>query len=406
MRTTVKTVPPARLPHCDGCLGEKAPSEGAITKNANLQGDGFSRARQEPIGIEADIFAGGSGRPKFPAGLTFATHVADFQQLADSSPEWRSEYIPLEKGPFTGALTAAHTANLQLALVEYSRGYSFSGDTPASTSTFLMPLPGAHGGVYLGRVMRELDIAATDHGQGSEFFSKTSTKQLVLSVDRSLLESVVDSLWLNNAHRINDNLFHFLDNWHRTEFLCGAQQLLTLALDEPEMLTRPPGSNSIERRLLENLMDACVSEPRRSSKSERNDYARRARAYFADRLHDAVSLTELCGTINASKRTLQVAFQETYGAPPIVYLRSLRLNGARRELRSGSGLTVTEVALKWGFLHFGHFSANYRRAFGETPSETLLNARTAGRSYALKVATSASAAGRLIPSKPISCQRT
>ena len=259
-----------------------------------------------------------------------------------------------------------------------------------------MPLPGAHGGVYLGRAMGELDIAATDHGQGSEFFSKTSTKQLVLSVDRLLLEGVVDSRWSNYALRMNERLFRFLDSRHRTEFLSGAQQLLTLALDEPEMLCRPRASYSVERRLLENLMDACISEPRQASKSERNYQARQARAYFADRLHDDVSLTELCGSINASKRTLLVAFQETYGASPIAYLRTLRLNGARRELRSGGGVTVTEVALKWGFLHFGHFSSNYRRTFGETPRETLLNARATGWSYALTVVAS-------VPAVPGEC---
>ncbi len=41
---------------------------------------------------------------------------------------------------------------------------------------------------------------------------------------------------------------------------------------------------------------------------------------------------------------------------------------------------MTDVALDWGFLHFGWFSQDYRRLFGETPSQTLLRGREeAGR---------------------------
>jgi len=36
---------------------------------------------------------------------------------------------------------------------------------------------------------------------------------------------------------------------------------------------------------------------------------------------------------------------------------------------------VTDVALDWGFLHFGWFSQDYRRLFGETPSQTLHRGR-------------------------------
>ena len=34
-------------------------------------------------------------------------------------------------------------------------------------------------------------------------------------------------------------------------------------------------------------------------------------------------------------------------------------------------LRVSDVALRWGFTHFGRFSLEYRRMFGESPRETL-----------------------------------
>ncbi len=84
-------------------------------------------------------------------------------------------------------------------------------------------------------------------------------------------------------------------------------------------------------------------------------------------------LSELCATANVSKRTLQYAFHDIMGMSPLTYLNRLRLHWARDELRKAkSGArTVTDVAMNWGFWHFGEFSRAYRNCFGEVPSDTL-----------------------------------
>ena len=45
-----------------------------------------------------------------------------------------------------------------------------------------------------------------------------------------------------------------------------------------------------------------------------------------------------------------------------------------RPPQAASGMRVTDVALDYGFLHFGWFSQDYRRLFGETPRQTLQRA--------------------------------
>ena len=84
-------------------------------------------------------------------------------------------------------------------------------------------------------------------------------------------------------------------------------------------------------------------------------------------------LSELCATANVSERTLQYAFHDIMGMSPLTYLHRLRLHRARDELRkakSGS-TTITDVAMNWGFWHFGEFSRAYKNCFGEVPSSTL-----------------------------------
>ncbi len=84
-------------------------------------------------------------------------------------------------------------------------------------------------------------------------------------------------------------------------------------------------------------------------------------------------LSELCAAANVSERTLQYAFHDIMGMSPLTYLHRLRLHRARDELRKANSrsTTVTDVALNWGFWHFGEFSRAYRNCFGEVPSRTL-----------------------------------
>jgi AraC family ethanolamine operon transcriptional activator len=86
-------------------------------------------------------------------------------------------------------------------------------------------------------------------------------------------------------------------------------------------------------------------------------------------------VSELCEIANVSERTLQNAFNNIMGMSPLTYLLRLRLHRTRDELRKAKpgSTTVTDVAVNWGFWHFGEFSRAYKKCFGEVPSTTLNN---------------------------------
>ncbi|MFJ3901806.1 AraC family transcriptional regulator [Streptomyces sp. NPDC090025] len=83
--------------------------------------------------------------------------------------------------------------------------------------------------------------------------------------------------------------------------------------------------------------------------------------------------TELAGLARVSVRRLQESFREYVGMSPMAFVREVRLEKVREELRAGDqdGLSVGEVAWRWGFTHPGRFAAQYRARFGEAPSRTL-----------------------------------
>ena len=88
---------------------------------------------------------------------------------------------------------------------------------------------------------------------------------------------------------------------------------------------------------------------------------------------DRFSLSDLCVASECSERTLRKVFRECYETSPMAFLKKLRLQGLRQDLRDAvpRSATVLNLALRWGFWHMGHLGRDYRLLFGERPSETL-----------------------------------
>ena len=85
------------------------------------------------------------------------------------------------------------------------------------------------------------------------------------------------------------------------------------------------------------------------------------------RVWTAADMAEIAGT---SVRRLQEAFSEYVGSSPSACLRDIRLDRAHADLAAG-GITVADVAFRWGFSHPGRFAAAFRKRYGVTPTEVL-----------------------------------
>jgi AraC-like DNA-binding protein len=96
-------------------------------------------------------------------------------------------------------------------------------------------------------------------------------------------------------------------------------------------------------------------------------------AYMEAHADEPLTPQELARVGCMSVRTLHASFQAAMGESPMAYLRRMRLDHVRAELLRCDPATtgVTEVALRWGFLHPSRFSQQYRERFGELPRETL-----------------------------------
>ena len=103
-------------------------------------------------------------------------------------------------------------------------------------------------------------------------------------------------------------------------------------------------------------------------------------AYADNYIEDTLYISDLCRVAHVSERTLQYAFREVMDTTPMAYMKLLKLHRAREDLRAASreSTTVSTLATKWGFWHFGDFSRSYKKCFHESPSITLKTPLRAG----------------------------
>jgi AraC-like DNA-binding protein len=149
-----------------------------------------------------------------------------------------------------------------------------------------------------------------------------------------------------------------------------------LAEATPEIIANPDAAHGLEQALIEAMV-GCLGhrEAREDSVAQRQHelIMRRFRRVVEENPDQPLYVPELCSAIGVSERTLRVCCQEQLGLGPKRYLLLRRLHLARRALREGSpaAMTVTEIATRYGFWHFGRFAGEYRSLFGEPPSATL-----------------------------------
>jgi AraC-like DNA-binding protein len=155
------------------------------------------------------------------------------------------------------------------------------------------------------------------------------------------------------------------------------QMLHAEVYEQSSLLHAGVGHGQIEEFIMSSLLysqSSNYSAVLRPSQSTERQTVRSACDFIEQNLATELSVAAIAGAANVSVRTLQHQFAEDLQQTITGYVRNRRLDRVRAELADGvpgTGLTVTNIATRWGFNHLGRFAVTYRKRFGESPSTTL-----------------------------------
>lgn len=195
-------------------------------------------------------------------------------------------------------------------------------------------------------------------------------EKFIVKLPCALLEAIcAEQRWSHPARGVR-----FLEHRYRLDQLEGFVGLLALVCREAESGERLARVDShFEQILGSKLLTLLKTNVSREDPGDAQVVFARFDAYIRRHLQSEIEVAALAEQAHMSTRSLYALFERQLGESPRQYIRRLRLERIRACLED-PGCRVrnlTELALDFGFAHLGRFAEQYRRQFGELPSETL-----------------------------------
>lgn len=201
--------------------------------------------------------------------------------------------------------------------------------------------------------------------------------QIIVRIDRAWLErSCASHLGHDLVRPIEFKLQMDMNSGEAESWRLLIETLVSASRSGPGMLGSPIVRAHTEQLVIDTLL-FCQSH--NHSDDLRHPplliaprCVKRAEEYIHANADRPISIVELAEYAGASTRALYAGFQNSGKVSPMAFLKIVRLERVRDELMSGcdKGGTVTSIATRWGFGHLGRFAADYKRRFGESPSQT------------------------------------
>lgn len=299
--------------------------------------------------------------------------VHDAGEQAASLPGWDQRYEQLSAGRFEGEVDELRIGPVQVFAERANQQVMQAGQLSQQRLSIALVRSSGAPGWYCGhRLTGEHLIGIASHGD-FDLVASAGMVITALSVDADALRQLATQLE-GPAVQL-PTLPTLLDA--TPEAMEKIRTLMHAALALAQAGASACAHAAARRMLVLSLTDAmlaCIGTravaPLPASAASRRRIVTRARHYMQAHAHEVIAVPDLCQAIGTSRRALQYAFEDVMQISPVTYLRALRLNQVRLELRRPDAAPVGDVAARWGFWHPSRFAADYRAMFGELPSAT------------------------------------
>ena len=307
--------------------------------------------------------------------LLLNDHFQDYDDFAQSIRGWGVDFRQLKPGRSPASLQQFGVPDLLVTRFNMSQAYDQRGSTPNKMLTIGFLEEAAGMAQTPEGIISVENVWCFSSGREFECTNQADFRAFGLSVSEALIDEVADTCELRDIHSsLGSN--QVVRCRQRADLDRIRQQLATISRilrnssnDQPTMLAP---KHDLVRELLEIL--AGPQEITSLKMTTRKQLVlRRALDFLDANPGSPITVHQLAKETGAGIRTLEYVFRDYYGVTPKAYLSARRLSGARRELQwqEIESTLVSDVAHRWGFWHLGRFSADYKRFFGELPSETL-----------------------------------
>lgn len=299
--------------------------------------------------------------------MYFEAHFDDACHQEGSLPGWRQEYRQLSRGRYAGEVAALLFPGLSIIRERINVAVEQLYSAPPNALIFHY-WPQESGAYHINGHTMIGGMSGLGHSWSGHFaVSEEKSDCLLVVIDPAAFSDSRDvqaGLFKGDARLQAENIAQWL------------LSLLVLYKTDPSLM-----EGQMSRLLPDMLWDrlSLLTEHTSAASSQRlNGSAaleiyRQARDAMIAEPQENMTVSALSRAVGSTPRVLRQACLDVASRRLDELLILWRLNGARRDLIAARGTNrrVSDVALDWGFTHWGRFAARYGALFEEMPSRTL-----------------------------------
>ncbi len=294
--------------------------------------------------------------------------------LATVAMGWETDFHQLDLGHGCSRLRAVATEKVVLMRVDFSNRMHQRAKLVEGCQTFGILNGPQKSGKIGPRVLDSNSLLLMDPRYGLDAVVESNFSAYTFSVNDDCLRKLAE------VYQLPDPVSEAARAGSEREL--PSQQLTAIrsSLEEALLQSETHVAQEMTRSLIESEIPGMVlrcwfgANDRPSPQARnRTRVLRKALDYIAAFPQEPLTVERLCMASAGSMSTLERAFAEHFGVSPKRYLMLSRFSGVRRALLNITDTrSITSVANEWGFWHMGKFAADYKRIFGQLPSETPL----------------------------------
>lgn len=316
-----------------------------------------------------------------PHGVYAATNPAEAALFGrDLLGPHRVHVATPDLATFTATFHGALVRDVTLGYLDYSTAVRVDVHELAESQLVIVPASGTSTVTNCGVTVHATPVCAVVPTPGTPMTLECGpdAAHLVVRIHRTALELHLSRLIGRTLERpLEFDTAFDLAAPSASRWNFAVQMLHAELYDGATLLHRGVGLGQLEEFLMSSLLycqrsnyTELLTTPGRVERHT----VRVARDFIDRNLSRSLTVREIALAAGASVRTLQNQFGEDLDQTITGYLRDRRLERARADLADtspGQGVTVSDIATRWGFTHLGRFAVVYRARFGESPSDTL-----------------------------------
>lgn len=301
----------------------------------------------------------------------------DVHLHATSVHGWGQTYSQISSGAVQCALSQFSTARAHVFREQINQRVVQHGEAPRGQVCFAVPLAVTGAARVQGRAADDKCIFVLQGGEEFMFHMPMHMDILSITFERDAFERAMSGApWPKGIDTLLKQPVVQVPSHRLVESRKRLLALFEAVIAQPEQVASPEAEQQLEQAMLGELM-RLISDP---ACDRTQHHGSSSRSFIVEKCHqltvsdaaNAPSVVDLCQRLKVSRRTVQNSFQSVTETNPVNYIRSVRLNGVRRELMATTPqqLSIGDAAAKWGFFHLSHFASEYQELFMELPSQT------------------------------------